>query len=173
MKEILYNYDHLRLDEIEESVIRTKALIINSKSEILLGYCNKTYQFPGGHLEKGETLIECLKREVKEETGIILDISNIEPFFIIRHYSKNYKKTFKNRCNEIFYYVIRTNKPCDFNNIRHDEWEKVGSYELQYIKLEDIEQVLINSIPDNEQNKVIVEEMLEVIKEYKKIEKIN
>ena len=44
--------------------------MINSKDEILMGYCHNTYQFPGGHLDENETLEECLIREVKEEMGI-------------------------------------------------------------------------------------------------------
>lgn len=72
MREILHNHNNLTLKDITETVIRTKALIVNSKNEVLLGYCEKTYQFPGGHLEEGETLVDCLKREVQEETGIEL-----------------------------------------------------------------------------------------------------
>lgn len=56
MKEVLYNYDNLNLEEIDEVVTGAKGLIINSNNEITLGYSHKTYQFPGGHLEDGETL---------------------------------------------------------------------------------------------------------------------
>ncbi len=48
MKEVLYNYNNLTLEDIDETVTRTKGLIINSNNEITLGYSNKTYQFPGG-----------------------------------------------------------------------------------------------------------------------------
>lgn len=73
MKEVIYNYDNLKENEIDEIVIRCKGLIINNKNEIMLGYCHNTYQFPGGHLEENETLLDCLKREVKEE---MLDVIN-------------------------------------------------------------------------------------------------
>ncbi len=38
---------------------------------------NKCWQFPGGRLESGETVIECAKREVAEETGLI--VLNCQP----------------------------------------------------------------------------------------------
>lgn len=169
MKEILYNYDNLTLEEIDETVIRTKGLLINSNNEITLGYCHKTYQFPGGHLEEGESLEECLVREIEEETGIKLVDFSIKPFMKITHYSKNYRSSGKNRRNEIYYYIINTDAKVDMDNAKFDEWEKEGNYTLKVIPLDDVEQVLIDSIPDNPMNKVIVEEMLEIFKEYKKI----
>ena len=76
MKETIYNYDYLKDEDITEVVIRTKALIINSKN-IILGNENNIYQFPGGHLEENETFEKCLKRAVLEETGIEIDDDEI------------------------------------------------------------------------------------------------
>jgi 8-oxo-dGTP pyrophosphatase MutT (NUDIX family) len=169
MKEIFYNYDNLTKEEIDETVIRTKGLIINSNNEIILGYSHKTYQFPGGHLEEGESLEECLLREIKEETGIELKNVTMKPFMLIRHYSRNYRETGKNRQNIIYYFVVKTDDTINLDNTSFDEWEIDGNYELRTIKLDEVEKTLIDSIPDNPMNKVIVEEMLEVLKEYNKI----
>ena len=49
-----------------------------------------------------------------------------------------------------------------------DDWEKEGNYIIKTIPLNDIEKVLKNSIPDNPINSIIVEEMIEVLNEYKK-----
>jgi len=55
-------------------------VIIMQHEKVLMGqrigsHGAKTWSFPGGHLEFGESLESCAKREVKEETG--MDISDI------------------------------------------------------------------------------------------------
>lgn len=171
MKEILINNDNLSIDDIDEVVTRTKALIINDNDEIMLGYSSGVYQFPGGHLEEGEELTTCLIREVKEETGIELKNIELNPFEKITYYSKNYRNSGKNRANNIYYYIIKTNEDYNLDNTSYDEGERQRGYTIKKIALGDVKDILIKSIPDNPINKIVVEEMLEVLKEYDKIRK--
>ena len=67
MKEIVFNDFNLQDSDMEDSVVRVKGLIINSRGKILLAHNNNTYQFPGGHQDEGETRDECVVREIKEE----------------------------------------------------------------------------------------------------------
>lgn len=68
---------------IEKFTIRVYGLFLNQKKEILL--CDeyqldmKMTKFPGGGMEFGEGTIDCLKREIREETG--LEIKNIRHFY--------------------------------------------------------------------------------------------
>lgn len=169
MKEILYNYDNLKPEEIDEIVTRTKGLIINEAGEITLGYSHKTYQFPGGHLEEGESLENCLLREIEEETGIKIKDAKLKPFERITYYNRNYHNSGKNRQNDIYYYIIKTNAKFNMNNANLDVWEKDGNFTVKTFSISDVKNVLIDSIPDNPINKVIVEDMLDVLEEYNKI----
>ena len=169
MKEIIYNYNNLLVQDIDEIVTRVKGLLINDKNEIILGYSNVKYQFPGGHLEADESLENCLKREIREETGIVLTNEKPILFLKITHYSKNYHNSGLNRENVIYYYLVRTNKKVDLDNTNYDEEEKRLNFHTEIIKLKNIEKVLNKNLKKHPQNNVLVEEMKEALKEYYKI----
>lgn len=75
-----------------------KAIIRNKSGEVLLlkvnvnelhNYTGTAYwDVPGGRIQKGETVEQALKREVKEETGIN-NIKNIKP--LIMSLSNNFR----------------------------------------------------------------------------------
>lgn len=55
----------------------SKIILLSKEKKILLlksnmGSYKGHWDLPGGHLQKGETHIQGLKREVKEETGLVL-----------------------------------------------------------------------------------------------------
>ena len=53
------------------------ALIVNKDGRILLAKSHKwfdKYTLPGGHIEVGETMAEAVKREVKEEVGLDVEV---------------------------------------------------------------------------------------------------
>lgn len=166
MKEIIYNYDLLTDEDITEIVIRTKALIINN-GNIILGNENKILQFPGGHLENDESLEDCLKREILEETGIEIDTKEIsKPFMKVTFLNKNWPEEGKNRKAEIYYYAIITNKKPNLENINYTDHEKEGNFKLEEISLNDAIEVIRNNIPNNKMNEVIAPDMIMAIEEF-------
>lgn len=167
MEQIIVNKDCIQEKEITEIVKRVKAIIINSKNEILLGYSHNDYQFLGGHVEDGENLIETLNREISEESGISLNLDGDFPIILRKAYYKDYPQIGKNRKNEIYYYIIKTDKVPNLELTNLTDDEKDGNFKLEYIKLDDIEEVIIKNGDKNGDLHGIANEMLEVIKIYK------
>ena len=157
-----YNVDNLNDNEIDEVVIRVKAILLNRNDEIILCHCNNTYQFPGGHLFKDESLSEGLKREVMEEIGI--SISNIkEPFYITEYYNKNYHNTSKNRKSIVYFYQILCDEDQNYQQTSLEQDEIAGHFKSVRVKLSEVSSLLDNTINDNKINKIIYQEIKEAI----------
>ena len=72
MKRIFINDNYLRKDDIDFEVVRVKALLVNSKGELLLAHNNNTYQLIGGHVEVDGILIPLFAQKVcKGPVGLL------------------------------------------------------------------------------------------------------
>ena len=171
MKKIIHNSHNLKEEDITEIVIRTKALIIERDS-ILICKADNVYQFPGGHLESGETFIDCLKREVKEETGIELEDKEIKnPFMKVTFLSKDHPFKGNNRQSDIYYYIIKTNKKVNLENTNYTSDELSYDFKVERIKLNEVIKKIKENMQNNPKNEVISPDMIEAIKEYIRISK--
>ena len=168
MKEIIYNSDNLNDIDIDEITIRARGLIINSNDEILMCYSNglNHYEFPGGHLENNEALLDGLKREIFEETGIELSLEEINPFMCIKYYCKNYHRTNKNRLVEIYYFIIETDKQYNPNKTKFTESEIEQNYECIYVKINELKDILLENKLTTKENNSTLDDMLLVWDEY-------
>ena len=165
MKEFITNKYNLTEDDVTEVVKRVKVLAINSNNEILLGYSHNDYQFPGGHVEEGESLLQTVKREMLEETGIDLKMENVEPFAL--GYYKDWPAEGKNRKIEIYYYEIKTDERPNLNKTSYTENEKDGGFELRFIPLNKVEDELRKNAEEFGDKRGITREMLELFEIYK------
>ena len=141
MKHIIFNEDNLKQEDITEVVTRTKILLIDNDT-ILVGYSNNQYQFIGGHVEESEDLVDCLTREVKEETGIELDIKDIKPFLKTEQYCKNHPSIGKNRNVTIYYYVINASLEPNLSKTNYTKEEQEYHFEIEKIKLSEFENLI-------------------------------
>lgn len=63
--------------------VSVKGLFFDKKNKLMMiQEKNGLWEFPGGRMQKGETFIECLKRECLEETGLECTVLEKQPFII-------------------------------------------------------------------------------------------
>lgn len=100
------------------------AIIVVKNFKVLLGkrlgsHGSGTWQFPGGHLEFGETIEDCAKRELFEETGLSIRNMRFGPYTndIFKGEQKHYITLFV--IGEYDYGVLSLNEP---NKCERWEW---------------------------------------------------
>ena len=169
MKEIIYNNDNLELSDVTSISVRIKVLLINN-NKLIIGNEEGCYMFIGGHKEDNEDLIDTLKREVEEETGIKLDEEIItKPFLKIMYLNKDYPEIGENRESDIYYYAVETNKLPNLENVNYTESEINKHFELIYIDLDDAINIIKENIPNHKDNKIISKDMIIALEEYERI----
>ena len=168
MKEIIYNYDNLTDKELNNIVKRAKAVIVNSKDEILFGYADKTYQFIGGHVEPGETDEACLSREVMEESGIDLKFDKLVPYLAIKYYSKDYPEKGVNTITINNYFIVKTDLTPNIDKRKLTDYETKWGYEYRFINKEDALKELEKGITTAKKKNPVLD-TIEAVREYLKI----
>ena len=73
MKEIVLNKARLKPDEITEVLDKARIVLRNDNGEFVLSHFERVYFLPGGKIEVNESPVECIKRELMEETGYSSD----------------------------------------------------------------------------------------------------
>jgi molecular chaperone GrpE len=64
-------------------LLTIKAVVVNNDKVLVLRrskkekFNKKAYDLPGGHVDKGESVEECLEREIRDETGLDAEVGDI------------------------------------------------------------------------------------------------
>ncbi len=166
MIEIINNKSNITDVDVTETVIRVKALIINSVGSILLGHSHCEYQFPGGHVESHEDLLLALKRELKEETGLWYDESNFKMIGKLVSYYKDLPSIGKNRKIIIYYYEVRDDRIPNLSETNYTLEELDGKYTLRYVPMAIVKEVIKDNMVLCGDPSGIAGEMLEFLDKY-------
>ena len=102
--------------------------------EILISPQYDGYDFPGGTVKKGETHIDTLVREVKEETGYL-----VEPIELLNVYTSffHHKKKNKDYQSYLIYYLVKI-VDGKISNEGFDEDEKEYAKTAKWVNIEEL-----------------------------------
>ena len=78
-----------RKDQIQVSA---RALVVEDEKLLLVGHSPKYWYTPGGRLEAGESLTDCIVREVFEETGLRVKVGDLVHVFEFYDFSEGFHK---------------------------------------------------------------------------------
>lgn len=175
MVEILkYNDDDLKDDEIDQVVTRVKAFIVSSKNNMLIGKDEEGYQLLGGYVADNVDYKVALANAIYEETGIILDNKDqIEPFFEVRYYNRDYKGSGANRLSDMIYFLVKTDKLPNYKKLKLTEKELAEKLPIEVIRRSIFHKVLKEYIENEENplNKIRTKEILLAFDKMKEIYK--
>lgn len=105
------------------------AVIWNDRGEILIdrrpqkGLLGGLWEFPGGKIEPGETVVACIQREIREELAIEIEVG--EPLITIDHAYTHFKVTLNvHHCR----YLSGEPQPLGCDEVRWVTLEEIDQY---------------------------------------------
>lgn len=130
----LFNLDIKNYDESWAPVVRDSARLIYIKDGKIAMIKSHKYQyfcFPGGGIEKGETPIDALIREAKEEAGLIIDKKTIKEYghVELKEKADEYHSIF---IQQNYYYLACCSEKLAKQNL--DQYEESEGFSLTFVK---------------------------------------
>ncbi len=119
--------------------IRVYGICINHRNEVLLSdesYRDLSFtKFPGGGLEFGEGMIDCLKREFREEFDLEIEVGNLfylTDFFQVSAFSEN------DQVISVYYFIEAA-----ANSLDHLVENRENSEKLHWVSLSELKEELL------------------------------
>lgn len=113
------------------------AVIFNQQGDILIDRRLKTgvmggmWEFPGGKIESGETVVACIKREIQEELGIEIEVG--ERLITIDHTYQEFSLTLiVHKCR----YLSGIPQPIECEEVRWVKKEQLDSFTFPQANIE-------------------------------------
>lgn len=99
-----------------------RGIIYNNGKLAMQKANNGEYKIPGGTVEKGESLINALYREIKEETGLLIDKNSISELGEVTEIRRDRKDNNKKYICHSYYYLCSNiaDETLEVNMTKHE-----------------------------------------------------
>ena len=167
VNQVIHNEDNLTLNDANKVTLRAKLIVENNNDEILICHMGVKYFLIGGHIDNDESDEQCLTREVAEESGVILDFSNILPIASSNYINKDYPKNGDITYTNTNYYAIKYDLVPNIEMQNLTEEEKKENFKLMYIPKNEV----INFLENTKEINATLSDTIMAIKVYLNLQK--
>ena len=106
-------------------------IIRNGKIAMIHSLKYDYYKFPGGGIETGETPIEAMIRETREEAGLIVISETVREYGYVHRIQKSDNDDKECFVQDNYYYLCDVMDDLTSQNL--DDYEKKESYQLEFL----------------------------------------
>ena len=167
VNQVIHNEDNLTLNDANKVTLRAKLIVENNNDEILICHMGVKYFLIGGHIDNDESDEQCLTREVAEESGVILDFSNILPIASSNYINKDYPQNGDITYTNTNYYAIKYDLVPNIEMQNLTEEEKKENFKLMYIPKNEV----INFLENTKEINATLSDTIMAIKVYLNLQK--
>lgn len=134
---ITINPDNLVLNNSFQVFHKVRAIIENDSGEYIISQEGGKYIFPGGKREDGETDLDAIKREIKEETGIIFEDEDFRKILELETIYGNFydyrTDSLRPRYTSTIYYYVKCSKKIDVSNMSLTSGEITEGFKIAFV----------------------------------------
>ena len=131
---LLFEIDRKDYADCTHSFVRNSArsiIIKNGKVAMIHSGKYDYYKFPGGGIEAGESPVEAMIRETREESGLTVIPESVAEYGYVHRVQRSEKDETECFVQDNFYYLCRVRK--DVAAQRLDDYEAQENYTLEFV----------------------------------------
>lgn len=168
---IIVNPDNLTVDETFQVFHKVRAIIENENEEFVISNEGGKFIFPGGKRESGETDIDAIQREIKEETGIEFKKEDFKEVMTLETIYKNFydyrSDSLRPRYTSTIYYYVKSSKEIDYKNMNLTSGEISEGFKATFVNKNQLIKMLSEDHSDatngtffDEENRIVINKLL-------------
>ena len=169
---IMINPNNLTVDDSFQIFHKVRAIIENDSGEFIISFEAGKCIFPGGKRENGETDLEAIQREIKEETGISISKDDFKELLTLETIYNNYydyrTDLIKSRYTSTVYYYARTSEKINNKKTSLTNVEIEQNYKAFYVNKNKLIEMIMedhsnatNGEKFDEENRIVTEYFFE------------